>query len=112
MKMRRLTSPCSVSTNCWTSVAIAHLLRIPQAFLPRSPRGPPRLPPPACTANAGDVRVRADVAGTRRHGAPRSRFPGPLPMHLRLAMRLEDLQQPLAHQEPRLVRGHVALDAV
>jgi len=37
---------------------------------------------------------------------------GSLTMHLRLAMRVEDLQQPLAHQEPRLVRGHVALDAV
>ena len=33
-------------------------------------------------------------------------------MHLRLAVRVQQLQQPLAHQEPRLVRGHVALDAV
>src|SRR5215813_4436959 len=38
--------------------------------------------------------------------------PGPLPMHLRLAVRVQQLQQPLAHQESRLVRGHVALNAV
>ena len=33
-------------------------------------------------------------------------------MHLGLVVRVEQLQQHLAHQQTRLIRGHVALDVV
>src|SRR5215470_513876 len=58
MKMRRLTSPCAVSTNGWTSVAIPSLLTPPWAFLTRSPCGHTR-PPPLPARHAQATRVCA-----------------------------------------------------